>query len=111
AQLRQKVDGPAVRLADEPEIVHAERLPESLAVELGSIAALCREGLMALSVEAGLAAAAAIMAEEGDALCGPWNSRDPEREHRRGGTTASSVVMGGQRGSPNPASPRSCCRR
>ncbi|MCP4962556.1 MAG: hypothetical protein GY925_25210, partial [Actinomycetia bacterium] len=73
--------------------VLAERLPESLAVELGSIAALCREGLMALSVEAGLAAAAAIMAEEADALCGPWNSRDPEREHRRGGTTASSVVM------------------
>ncbi|MCP4958417.1 MAG: IS256 family transposase, partial [Actinomycetia bacterium] len=63
----KEVDGPAVRLVDETDVVLAERLPESLAVELGSIAALCREGLMALSVEAGLAAAAAIMAEEADA--------------------------------------------
>lgn len=93
----KNLDGPAVRLVDETDVALCERLPESLAIELGSIAVMCREGLMALSVEAGLAAAQAIMAEEADALCGPWNARDREREHRRGGTTATSVVMGGQR--------------
>ena len=61
------------------------------------MAAVCREGLLALSVEAGLAAAAAIMAQEADALCGAWNARDPQRTHRRGGTVETSVVMGGQR--------------
>src|SRR5215207_10098079 len=58
---------------------------------------MCREGLMAVAVEAGLAAALAIMGEEADALCGAWNARHAERGHERGGTTATSVVMGGQR--------------
>src|SRR5215207_3588569 len=58
---------------------------------------MCREGLMAVAVEAGLAAALAIMGEEADALCGAWNARDAERGHERGGTTVTSVVMGGQR--------------
>ena len=93
----KNVDGPAVRLVDETDERLAELLSDDLAIELGQIAALCREGLMALSVEAGLAAARAIMAEEADALCGAWNARDPERSHVRGGTTPSSVVMGGQR--------------
>jgi transposase-like protein len=93
----KNVDGPAVRLVDETDERLAELLPENLAIELGSIAALCREGLMALSVEAGLAAALAIMAEEADALCGPWNARESDRTHRRGGTAPTSVVMGGQK--------------
>ncbi len=93
----KKVDGSAVRLVDEADEWLAVVLGDHLAVELGEIAVLCREGLMALSVEAGLAAARAIMAEEADALCGPWNARDPERRHVRGGTTSASVVMGGQR--------------
>jgi putative transposase len=93
----KNVSGPAVRLVDETDGRLRELLPESLAIELGQVAALCREGLMALSVEAGLAAARAIMAEEADGLCGPWNARDGDRTHRRGGTSPSSVVMGGQR--------------
>ncbi len=40
---------------------------------------------MASSVEAGTAAAQVIMAQEADALCGPWNARDNSQEHRRGG--------------------------
>ena len=91
----KKIDRPGLRLADE---TLAAVLPESLAVELGNVAAVCREGLMALSVEAGLAAARAIMAEEVTGLCGGWNARDIARTHRRGGTAPSSVVMGGQRG-------------
>src|SRR5215207_3281919 len=58
---------------------------------------MCREGLMAVAVEAGLAAALAIMGEEAASLCGMWNARQVERTHERGGTTATSAVMGGQR--------------
>lgn len=95
--LMKNVDGPAVRLVDETDAALAAVLPETLVVELGGIAEACREGLMAVAVEAGLATALAIMGEEADALCGAWNARDPERGHVRGGTTPTSVVMGGQR--------------
>jgi len=93
----KNVDGPAVRLVDATDEMLAGVLSESLAVTLRDIAQACREGLMAVAVEAGLATAVAIMNEEADALCGPWNARDPQRTHQRGGTAATSVVMGGQR--------------
>ncbi len=66
-------------------------------MELGGIAELCREGLMAVAVEAGLATALAIMNQEADGLCGAWNARDPERGFVRGGTTPTTVTLGGQR--------------
>jgi len=91
------VDGTKVRLVDVADERLAEMLPEQLAVTLSGIAETCREGLMAVAVEAGLATAMAIMNQEADALCGVWNARDPERTHVRGGTTPTSVVMGGQR--------------
>jgi transposase-like protein len=93
----KNVDGPAVRLVDETDAALAELLPDDLAVRLGGIAELCREGLMAVAVEAGMATAAAIMTEEIDSLVGGWNARDPQRTHERGGTAPTSVVMGGQR--------------
>jgi len=93
----KNVDGPAVRLVDSNDETLAEVLPDALAVTLGGIAEACREGLMAVAVEAGLATALAIMNEEADALCGAWNARDLERDHERGGTAPTSVVMGGQR--------------
>ncbi len=92
----KNVDGPTVRLADDTDAALAA-MPGELAVTLVDIAAACREGLMAVAVEAGLATAMAIMADEAAGLCGDWNARDPERTYVRGGTTASSVVMGGQR--------------
>lgn len=91
----KNVDGPAVRLVDETDAALAA-MPAELAVTLSDIASACREGLMAVAVEAGLATAMAIMADEAAGLCGEWNARDPERSHVRGGTTSSSVVMGGQ---------------
>jgi transposase-like protein len=92
----KNVDGPAVRLVDETDAALAA-MPDELAVTLVDIAAACREGLMAVAVEAGLATAMAIMADEAAGLCGEWNARDPQRSHVRGGTTETSVVMGGQR--------------
>lgn len=94
--LMKNVDGPAVRLVDATDEALAEVLPDTLAVQLGGIAEACRDGLMAVAVGAGLATALAIMNEEADVLCGGWNARDPERSHERGGTTPTSVVMGGQ---------------
>src|SRR3954471_1025787 len=99
----KKVDGPAVRLVDATDAALAG-VPGELAVTLVDIAGACREGLMAVAVEAGLATALAIMADEAAQLCGPWNARDVERACERGGTTATSVVMGGQR-FPDPPSP------
>ncbi len=93
----KKLDRSAVRLVDETDGHLAEVLPGELAVELAGIAGLCREGLMAVAVEAGLATAMAMMASEAEALCGGWNARDPERTHVRGGTAPTSVVMGGQK--------------
>src|SRR4051812_33644613 len=92
----KKVDGPAVRLADATDAALAG-VPGELAVTLVDVAAACGEGLMAVAVEAGLATALAIMNDEAVRLCGPWNARDAERACERGGTTATSVVMGGQR--------------
>lgn len=70
-----------MRLVDSTDECLAELLPAELAVELGAIAGLCREGLMAVAVEAGLATAMAMMRSEAEALCGGWNARDPERTH------------------------------
>lgn len=92
-----KVDGTGVRLVDAADERLGELLPDELAVTLGGIAEACRDGLMAVAVEAGWATALAIMTQEADALCGAWNARDPQRTHVRGGTTPTSVVMGGQR--------------
>jgi hypothetical protein len=58
-----KVDGPAVRPVDETDEALAAVLPGSLAVTLGGIAETCREGLLALAVEAGLEAGLAIMGD------------------------------------------------
>ena len=93
----KKLDRSAVRLVDSVDEHLAEVLPAELVVELAGIAGLCREGLMAVAVEAGLAAAMAMMRSEAETLCGGWNARDPERTHKRGGTAPTSVVMGGQK--------------
>ena len=93
----KNLDRPAVRMVDSTDERLGEVLPPELAIELAGINQLCREGLMAVAVEAGMAAAMAMMREETDALCGPWNARDPERSHVRGGTAPTSLVMGGQK--------------
>lgn len=83
--LMKKLDRPAVRLVDSVDERLTDLLPADLAIELGGIARLCREGLMAVAVEAGMATAMAMMRTETDSLCGTWNARDPERTHVRGG--------------------------
>lgn len=93
----KNVDGSAPRSVDDCADALAGVMGETLDVQLGGIAEACREGLMAVAVETGLAVALVIMNTEAEELCGDWNARDPQRSHVRGGTTPTSVVMGGQR--------------
>jgi len=52
---------------------------------------------LALSVTAGLAVLGEMMEAERTALCGPVNAKVPGREFVRGGSTATSVVLGGRK--------------
>ena len=88
----KKVTGPKVRLVD-PTGVALAGVPPELTVTLENVAVACREGLMAVAVEASLATAMAITGNEAARWCGGWNARDPERGFERGGTTPTSVVM------------------
>jgi hypothetical protein len=73
------------------------RLPDEVQVALTDIAEAAREGLLALSVSTGLAVLAEMMETERIGLCGPIHVKDPDRVATRGGTTPTSVVLGGRR--------------
>ena len=73
------------------------RLPGEVRLALADIGEVAREGLLALSVTAGLAVLSEMMEAERIALCGPIHGKDPDRRFGRNGTTATSVVLGGRR--------------
>lgn len=56
-----------------------------------------KDAFYGLCVNAGKQVLAAMMEADREALCGPMNVPDPARKAVRGGTTRSSVVLGGQR--------------
>ena len=56
-----------------------------------------RHAFVGLCVHAGRQVLAAMMEEDGTALCGPKGVPDATRKAVRGGTTSSKVVLGGQR--------------
>jgi transposase-like protein len=95
--LMKNLDGPAVRLVDELDGGEIDGLPGEVQLALAGIADAAREGLLALSVTAGLAVLAEMMELDRAELCGPKDVKDPGREHVRNGTTATSVVLGGRR--------------
>ena len=55
------------------------RLPDEVQLALSDIASAAREGLLALSVTAGLAVLGEMMEAERTALCGLLNAKDPGR--------------------------------
>jgi len=87
------------KLAVVDEVAESESggLPDEVQLALADIAEVAREGLLALSVSAGLAVLGEMMEAERTALCGPRDVKDPGREFVRGGTTATSVVLGGRK--------------
>jgi len=73
------------------------QLPPQLAEMFGDIAAVAREGLLAMSVAAGMAVMQAMFEEEITALVGPKGRHNPQRAAVRHGTERGSVELGGRR--------------
>ena len=92
-----KVQKRGVRVTPRVYEKDAEDGDAVVAVRLEDVAELVREGLLALSVQAGLAVVQELL--EGDlvALCGPRGAHQPRRVAYRHGVEASSLVLGGRR--------------
>jgi len=85
---------PTVRLADTPD---AAALPDEIQLAMTDIAGAAREGLMAMSVAAGLAVMAAMFEAEMIEACGPKGRHDAGRAAVRHGSGKGSVTLGGRR--------------
>lgn len=72
-------------------------LPAEVALALADIGAVAREGLLAMSVAAGMAVMQAMFDAEIAAACGPRGRHDPDRTAWRHGRENGSVVLGGRR--------------
>jgi putative transposase len=89
---------PALRLVTAADTAtNAPRLPEELSVVLGDIAGAAREGLLALSVAAGMAVMQLMFEEEVTGVVGPRGRHDGDRTAVRHGTERGSVELGGRR--------------
>jgi transposase-like protein len=95
--MEQNVSDENADVVDHGENTGLRRLPDEVWLALADIGEVAREGLLALSVTAGLAVLGEMMEAERTVLCGPRDAKDPARGHTRGGTTATSVVLGGRR--------------
>jgi putative transposase len=97
---------PTVRLADTADAVVLPDLPEEVAVAMSDIAGAAREGLLALSVAAGMAVMAAMFEAEITEACGRKGKHDANRAAVRHGSEKGSVTLGGRRVSVT--RPRAC---
>jgi putative transposase len=88
---------PTVGLADTADAVMLPDLPEEIALAMCDIAGAAREGLLAMSVAAGLAVMQAMFAAEIAEACGPKGRHDPDRAAVRHGTEKGSVTLGGRK--------------
>jgi transposase-like protein len=81
-------DAPRIDLPD---------LPQEVRLALADVAGVAREGLLAMSVAAGMAVMQAMFDAEVAAACGPKGKHDPDRAAVRHGAGGGSVVLGGRR--------------
>jgi putative transposase len=88
---------PTVRLADTTDAAALPDLPEEIALAMTDIAGAAREGLMAMSVAAGMAVMAAMFEAEITEACGPKAKHDANRAAVRHGQGRGSVTLGGRR--------------
>src|SRR4051812_9779923 len=88
---------PTVRLADTADGAALPDLPEEIALAMADIAGAAREGLMVMSVAAGMAVMAAMFDAEIAQGCGPKGRDDAGRPAVRHGTGTGSVTLGGRR--------------
>ena len=88
---------PTVRLADTADAAVLPDLPEEIQLALTDIAGAAREGLLAMSVAAGLAVMAAMFEAEIAQACGPKGKHDTKRAAVRHGPGRGSVTLGGRK--------------
>src|SRR6185369_7619241 len=84
---------PRIRLADTTDAVAFADLPTEITLALTDIAGGAREGLLAMSVAAGMAVMAAMFEAEITAIAGPKGKHDPDRVAVRHGTEKGSVTL------------------
>jgi putative transposase len=88
---------PTVRLADTTDVAVVADLPEEIRLAMADIAGAAREGLLAMSVAAGMAVMAAMYEAEIAAACGPKGKHDANRAAMRHGSGRGSVTLGGRK--------------
>ena len=88
---------PTVRLADTTDADALPDLPEEIALAMTDIVGAAREGLLAMSVAAGMAVMAAMFEAEIAEVCGPKGKHDADRVAVRHGQGRGSVTLGGRR--------------
>jgi putative transposase len=82
---------------DSPELKELPDLSDEVRLALTGIAGVAREGLLAMSVAAGMAVMAAMFDAEITAACGPKGKHNSDRTASRHGGGRGSVVLGGRR--------------
>jgi putative transposase len=88
---------PTIRVADTADAVVLPDLPEEIALAMTDIAGAAREGLLAMSVAAGMAVMQALFEAEIAEVAGPKGKHDPNRAAVRHGSGRGSVTLGGRR--------------
>jgi transposase-like protein len=88
---------PTVRLADTTDAAALPDLPEEIQLAMTDIAGAAREGLLAMSVAAGMAVMRALFEAEIAEVAGPKGKHDAERAAVRHGAGRGSVTLGGRR--------------
>jgi hypothetical protein len=88
---------PTVHLAEAGDTASFPQLPEETTLALADIAGAAREGLLAMSVAAGMAVMQAMLEAEVTQVAGPKGKHDPDRTVNRHGTGRGSVTLGGRR--------------
>ncbi len=82
---------------DDASQIDLPDLPEEVRLALAEVAGVAREGLLAMSVAAGMAVMQTMFDAEISAACGPRGKHDPDRAAVRHGAGRGSVVLGGRR--------------
>src|SRR5262245_29510697 len=88
---------PTVRLADASNAAGLPDLPEEIQLAMSDIAGAAREGLLAMSVAAGMAVMAAMFEAEIAEVAGPKGKHFRNRIAVRHGSGRGSVTLGGRR--------------
>ena len=86
-----------VRVLTQDQAARGADLPEEVSLALTDIAAVAREGLLAMSVAAGMAVMQTMFEAEITAVAGTKGKHNPERAAVRHGTGKGSVTLGGRR--------------